>query len=85
MAPIKPLYWRRQKDVVQAECEVALGELDLKFEENKQNLEIEWESEKVQSRFNKPSSHLIELRQHARMLLKAHKLQGIILCKLDSF
>ncbi|OHS95103.1 hypothetical protein TRFO_38676 [Tritrichomonas foetus] len=50
---------------------MALEDLDLKNQEEIANLDEEWNSEKMQSRYNKPSPKLIELRQHARALLNA--------------
>jgi hypothetical protein len=65
--------WQNKLAQIDTEEELALQELELKWEEARATLEDEWNSDKVKSRFNKPSPTLIDLRRTARRLLSVHR------------
>lgn len=60
---------------LESEKEVALSEIDVKMDDSLALLEEEWSSEKMQSKFNKPSPKLIEMRQTAQRLIGAHRFE----------
>lgn len=65
--------WNKQKEILACQKDVELQELDLKFTEQFHFLQAEWDSEKAANKYNKPSAHLISLRQQAKIFLEAHQ------------
>jgi hypothetical protein len=67
--------WQNRLAQLDTEEELALQELELKWEEARAALEEEWNSDKIKARFNKPSPTLIDLRRTARRLLSVHRFE----------
>jgi hypothetical protein len=65
-------HWRQQKNILEAERELAAEELELKWGSQRTELEEEWNSERVRSRFANPSSKLIASRQRVKALMNVH-------------
>lgn len=65
--------WENQKSIMQVDKQLQDEDLELRYQEESVKLDDEWNSEKMQQKFNKPSPMLIELRQQARSLLAAHR------------
>ena len=70
-------HWKHNQYLLEGEREIALQNVDLKCEQALADLKEEWNSEKAVAKFNKPSSKLIELRQHAKALLNAHRFDEV--------
>ena len=68
-------YWDRQEEQLDAQKEVAMNELEMKKNEAINDLGEEWQSEKMQNKYNKPSPQLVELRRTAQRLIGAHRFQ----------
>jgi len=75
----KEKYWNEQKTVLEAEKDVLIAEIDLKHEEAMTDLEIEWNSDKLQQRYNKPSAKLIGMRQMVKAQLEGHRFEDAAL------
>jgi hypothetical protein len=69
------LSWEKQKFVVDVDRQLALDDLMLKFEGEAMELDEEWNSERMQARYNKPSPKLMGLRKHCHDLLVARRFQ----------
>lgn len=67
--------WSEQKEILKCEKELALQDLEIKYQEEAAHLEDEWNTPKVQQRYNKPSAKLIEMRQHASALIAVHNFE----------
>ena len=57
----------------------AMFEFEEKFKYEEMKLDEDWNSEKMQNKFNKPSAKLIALRNEARVNLAAHRFNDAIL------
>lgn len=57
---------------MEAERDISIQELSIKYEEAASKLDEEWQQESMQNRFNKPSPALISMRQHVKALMTAH-------------
>ena len=64
---------------IDAEEMSVMMEFEAKFQDEENELDDKWNSEEMQSKFNKPSPKLIELRQEAKVNLKAHRFQEAVL------
>lgn len=60
-------------DKLEIERQSALEKIEKRYGDASYQLELEWESNKTLSRFNKPSSHLIALKNEAQLCLQAHR------------
>ena len=67
--------WENQKSIMQVDKELQNEDLELRFQEESIKLDEEWNSEKMQQKFNKPSPTLIEMRHNARSLLATHRFE----------
>lgn len=70
-------HWKHEQNLLESEREIAIRNVDLKYEQALSDLKEEWNSEKAAAKFNKPSGKLIELRQHAKTLLNAHRFDEV--------
>lgn len=71
----KETQFQQQEIVLDAQLEVDKTDLEMKKEEALQELENEWNSEKMIQKYNKPSPQLIEMRQTALRLMNAHRFE----------
>ena len=71
----KQQYWENQKNILNSEKEVKLQEIELKYQDELDNLEMLWNSDKKRLQFNKPSAQLITLRQSVQANLAAKRFQ----------
>lgn len=71
----KHQYWANQKAILNSEKEVRLQEIELRYQDELENLEMLWNSEKKRAQFNKPSAQLIVLRQSVQTNLAAKRFQ----------
>ena len=67
--------WSRKKEQLEAQRQLALEELQLKYNNAMEELSDEWCSEKMQTKYNKPSPKLIDLRQTAQRLINVHRFE----------
>lgn len=67
--------WENQKAILDTEKELSLEDLEMRYQEEAAKLDEEWNSEHMQSKFNKPSAKLLEMRHNARLLLNAHRFE----------
>jgi hypothetical protein len=67
--------WCNQLAQLDMEEELALRELQMKWEDARDSLDLQWKSEHAKSQYDKPSGRLIELRRLARKLLAAHRFE----------
>jgi hypothetical protein len=65
--------WRTKLARLDAEEEIAVHDVERRWDCAERALAAEWRSEKIRSRFDKPSSLLIALRADARRHLLAHR------------
>lgn len=75
---IKESYNEKIREVEEEENQ-AMNDLEEKFQYEAQELDNDWNSEHMQNKFNKPSAKLIDLRNEAKVNLKAHRFQEAIL------
>jgi hypothetical protein len=69
----KGFHWHLKNVQLNTEEEIALHNLELQWEEARTSLNDEWNSDKMRSKFNKPSPVLLSLRNDAKLLLNAHR------------
>jgi hypothetical protein len=67
--------WNNQLAQLDAERDLAVLELEMKWQEARDALDETWRTEKMKDRYNKPSARLIELRRVARTLLRCHRFE----------
>ena len=67
--------WENQKSIMQVDKQLQNEDLELRYQEEAIKLDEEWNSEKMQQKFNKPSPQLIEMRHNARSLLATHRFE----------
>ncbi|EAY14165.1 hypothetical protein TVAG_372980 [Trichomonas vaginalis G3] len=67
--------FKAQEEEINAEKEKSMIQLDDDFQIEAEYLDKEWQEERTQNRFNKPSAHLINLRNEAKVNLKAHRFE----------
>ena len=78
-------FWERQNEALEAEHKVALEECDMKLEKALQNLNDEWDSEKIRNKYSKPSAKLMEMRKTAQRLISAKRFEeaSILSAQID--
>jgi len=69
---ITKVNWDRKRNILDADCEIALENAKLKHNESVERLNIEWQSPSCISRYNHPSHKLIALRQQAKKFMSNH-------------
>ena len=67
--------WENQKTIMLVDKDLQNEDLELRYQEESIKLNEEWNSEKMQNRYNKPSPMLIQMRHNARSLLQAHRFE----------
>lgn len=67
--------WQKKKNALKIEEQLALENLDLRLQDELEKLEEDWNSERMQTQFNKPSPKLIAMRQHAIKMISAHEFE----------
>ncbi|OHS92688.1 hypothetical protein TRFO_40991 [Tritrichomonas foetus] len=60
----KQQFWLTQKQIINSELEVKLQEIELRFQDEMNNLEELWNTDQKKMQYNKPSAQLISLRQN---------------------
>lgn len=65
--------WDAKIRILESEKELHLQELSLKFDDECQQLDKLWQSNKMKSKFNKPSPTLLNMRQQVKIQLASHK------------
>lgn len=66
---------QRNLESIDAEKQLAVEEINIKTEAQLEKVDEEWNSDKMQTKFNKPSPKLIEMRQMAQRLLTAQRFE----------
>lgn len=69
----KQQFWSTQRYVCESEKEMKLQELQLKYEENVQKLDDEWNSNRVRNKYNRPSGELSRMKLQLKSLMKNHR------------
>jgi hypothetical protein len=64
--------YRNHKTILEAERQLALSNLDMRFEEELDILENEWNSEQTKAKYNKVPPSLITMRQQVQAMMTAH-------------
>jgi hypothetical protein len=67
--------WRNRLAQIESEERIAIEDLRMRWEDACESLEAEWNSEKVKSKFNKPSPKLIDLRKTAKRMLSVRRFE----------
>jgi hypothetical protein len=65
--------WRNRLALLDAEEQIAVEDLRVRWGDAREQLEREWNTERAKARFNKPSPKLIELRWTAKKLMTVRK------------
>ncbi|EAX91454.1 hypothetical protein TVAG_078920 [Trichomonas vaginalis G3] len=71
-------YEIKMKEIEEEESQ-AMQYMEDKFQQEAASLDDEWNSEKMQNKYSKPSAKLIDLRNEAKINLKAHRFEDAIL------
>lgn len=69
----KETQWKKVDSQISASEEIVLNELFLKYQNDLEDLDAEWNSPTKINQFNKPSNKLVELRMSAKNLMKQHR------------
>lgn len=68
-------YWANQKSILNSEKEFKLQEIELRYQDELENLEIQWNNDRKRTQISKPSAQLIVLRQSVQANLAAKRFQ----------
>ena len=67
--------WEAKKRILETERELKMEEIQIRYEEESNQLAQIWQSNKKLNQFNKPSPTLLKMRQQVKIQLQSHKFE----------
>ena len=67
--------WEAKKRILETERELKMEEIQMRYEEESNQLAQIWQSNKKLNQFNKPSPTLLKMRQQVKIQLQSHKFE----------
>ncbi|OHT04483.1 hypothetical protein TRFO_28048 [Tritrichomonas foetus] len=69
--------WESKKAEINTELELALNDLKMKFEHEKNEINKKWNSKSLKNRYNKPSPTLIDMKYVAKKMMNQHRFEEV--------
>ena len=67
--------WANKLAQLEAEKEIAMDELAMKYQQERERIDKEWGSDKMKSKYSRPSAKLIEMRTTAKRMLQVKRFE----------